>query len=148
MGSVSVLQHVIGASAAAAAVQAAVQKAHDLDIRINAAVVDSGGNLAAFLRMPGAFLHSISIAMDKAYTAAGFDLPTDQFEQLLPAGSLFRDSFLHRPRLVAFGGGLPIRHGGHLLGGIGISGGSEDQDKACATAGLDAIAAMAGAHSG
>ncbi|PVV27193.1 MAG: cobalamin adenosyltransferase, partial [gamma proteobacterium symbiont of Ctena orbiculata] len=65
--------------AAAEAVAAATQKAEDLGIKINAAVVDKGGNLLAFQRMNGAFLHSIGIAIDKAYTAAGFGFPTRQW---------------------------------------------------------------------
>lgn len=68
----SVVQRVIDASAASEAVHAAVAHAAKLGICINVAVVDAGGNLAAFLRMPGAFLHSIDIAIDKAYTAASF----------------------------------------------------------------------------
>ena len=63
---VAVAQEVIDWDAAAAATTAAVRWAHEAGIRINVAVVDAGGNLAAFLRMPGAFLHSIDIAVDKA----------------------------------------------------------------------------------
>ena len=103
--------------------------------RVNIAVVDAGGNLAAFLRMPGAFLHSIDIAIDKAYTAAGFGLPTAAWTKAL-ASAFTRSARRHskmRPRMVCFGGGLPLRHEGKLIGGIGVSGGSSE-DEACARA--------------
>ncbi len=129
----------IATEAAAAAVRAAVERARELEIRINAAVVDRGGNLMAFLRMEDAFLHSIDIAIDKAYTAAGFGLPTSQWDGLLPPGTLLRETIGHRPRLVLFGGGLPIEIDGELVGGIGVSGGSEEQDEQCARAGIEAI---------
>jgi uncharacterized protein GlcG (DUF336 family) len=133
-------QSVIGWEAGAAAVRAAVAYAESLGIRINVAVVDSGGNLAAFLRMPGAFLHSIDIAIDKAYTAASFGLPTSQWHAALQQHSdAVREGIVRRPRFVAFGGGLPITENGQRIGGIGVSGGSEEQDEACAQAGLSAI---------
>ncbi len=121
------------------AVNAAVEKAAELGLRINVAVTDPGGNLAAFLRMPGAFLHSIDIAIDKAYTAAGFGFPTSQWEGALPPGSLLREGIQHRPRLVSFGGGLPIVIEDRLIGGVGVSGGSEDEDELCAAAAIAAI---------
>jgi uncharacterized protein GlcG (DUF336 family) len=137
---VSVSQTVIGWDAAATAARAAAQHADSLGIAINIAVVDLGGNLAAFLRMPGAFLHSIDIAIDKAYTAASFGLPTSQWHGALQEHSdAVREGIVLRPRFVAFGGGLPILEAGQRIGGIGVSGGSEEQDEACAQAGLRAI---------
>lgn len=133
-------QSVVHWEAAQAAVLGAVRKADELGIRVNAAVVDSGGNLAAFLRMPGAFLHSIKIAIDNAYTAAGFGVATAALGDGLQSHSqALREGLPRRPRLAAFGGGLPLRVDGALLGGIGVSGGSEDQDELCARAGLAAI---------
>jgi uncharacterized protein GlcG (DUF336 family) len=137
---VAVPQSVIGWDAAATAVRAAVQHADSLGIHINVAVVDAGGNLAAFLRMPGAFLHSIDIAIDKAYTATSFGLPTSQWHAALQQHSeAVREGIVRRPRFVSFGGGLPIVEAGQRIGGIGVSGGSEEQDEACAQAGLAAI---------
>ena len=137
---VAVAQSVIGWDAAATAARAAVQHADQLGIRINVAVVDAGGNLAAFLLMPGAFLHSIDIAIDKAYTATSFGLPTSQWHAALQQHSeAVREGIVRRPRFVAFGGGLPIHDAGQRIGGIGVSGGSEEQDEACAQAGLTAI---------
>lgn len=140
LASHSVAQRVLDATSASDAVRASVAHAASLGLCINVAVVDPGGNLAAFLRMPGAFLHSIDIAIDKAYTAASFGLPTSQWHVALQQHSdAVRDGLLRRPRFVAFGGGLPVLENGQRIGGIGVSGGSEQQDEACAQAGLTAI---------
>ena len=135
----SVPARAISAAAAASAVQAAVAHAERLGIRVNVAVTDAAGVLAAFLRMPGAFLHSVDIAIDKAYTAAGFGFPTHQWPEILAGDEALRIGMPHRPRIVVFGGGLPIRDGDALIGGIGVSGGSAEQDRECAEAGLAAI---------
>jgi uncharacterized protein GlcG (DUF336 family) len=133
-------QNVVHWEAAATAVAAAVRWAEEAGTRVNVAVVDSGGNLAAFLRMPGAFLHSIEIAIDKAHTAAGFGFPTGAWSEALMAHSpAVRAGIPMRPRMVCFGGGLPLRHEDRLIGGIGVSRGPEEQDEACARAGLAAI---------
>lgn len=130
--------------AAHAAVRGAVEWAEEAGIAVNVAVVDAGGNLAAFLRMPGAFLHSIDIAVDKAYTAAGFGLPTGAWHGALVEHSpAVRSGIPLRPRMVCFGGGLPLQHEGQVIGGIGVSGGSELEDEACARAGLMAIGLLA-----
>ncbi|MDD2547833.1 MAG: heme-binding protein [Burkholderiaceae bacterium] len=126
--------------AAAAGIAAAARFADQAGIKVNIAVVDAGGNLAGFLRMPGAFLHSIDIAIDKAYTAAGFGLPTSAWTEALATHSpAVRDGIPMRPRMVCFGGGLPLRYEGQLIGGIGVSGGSEQEDEACAKAGIAAM---------
>ena len=137
---ISVGLHSIGWQAAQLSIGAAVQAAETMGIQVNVAVVDAGGNLAAFLRMPGAFLHSIDIAIDKAYTAASFGLPTSQWHAALQQHSAaVREGIVRRPRFVGFGGGLPINEACQRIGGIGVSGGSEEQDEACAQAGLAAI---------
>ncbi len=136
---VSVTHHTIHWQAAHAATLAAVEKAEELGIAINVAVIDSGGNLAAFLRMPGAFLHSIDIAKDKAFTSAGFGFPTSQWQEIFETEEMLKIGVPVRDHLVVFGGGLPIEVNGEKLGGIGVSGGSEAQDIECAQAGLDAI---------
>jgi uncharacterized protein GlcG (DUF336 family) len=145
------LQSVIGWEAAVTAARAAVAHAERLGIRVNVAVVDPGGTLAAFLRMPGAPLHSVDIAIDKAYTAVSFGLATSQWHAVLQQHSAaVREGLVLRPRFVGFGGGLPILDGtgegsggtGQRMGGIGVSGGSEQQDEDCARAGLAAIASM------
>jgi len=129
----------ITSEAASTAVQAAVGYAKERGWRINAAVVDRGGSLMSFLRMPGAFLHSIDIAIDKAYTSASFGFPTKQWMELIGHDEGMKLGFSSTPRLVVFGGGLPIRAGDDWIGGIGVSGASEAQDEECARAGLNAI---------
>lgn len=128
----------ISAEAAAAACSAAVAHAAAQGWRINVAVVDRGGNLMAFLRMPGAFLHSINIAINKAYTAASFGFPTKAWMEAIGHDEGMKLGFSAQPRLIVFGGGLPIGLG-EWIGGIGVSGASETQDEECARAGLAAI---------
>lgn len=131
--------------AAAAACDAAVSHARRLGLRINVAVCDGSGTLLAFRRMHGAFLHSVDIAIDKAYTAASFGFPTDRWMSLIGQDEALRVGLPLRARLVVFGGGLPVRaHDGVLVGGIGVSGGSAQQDEDCARAGLLAIGAWQG----
>lgn len=137
----SVSQAVISAEAASLALQAAVDHANKIGVRINVAVADSGGNLAGFLRMPGAFVQSIDIAIDKAYTAAGFGFSTKDWMSIVGHDEGMKLGFSARPRLVVFGGGLPIRSADGLIGGIGVSGASEAQDEECARAALKAIGA-------
>ena len=139
-GTRSVGQRLIDVLAASDAVRASVAYAQALGVAVNVAVVDVSGVQVAFLRMPGAPLHSIDIAIDKAYTAASFGLATSQWHKVLqehpPA---VREGLVLRPRFVAFGGGLPILENGLRIGGIGVSGGSEQEDEAIAQAGLKAI---------
>ena len=129
----------ITSEAACTAVQAAVKYAEANGWRINVAVVDRAGNLMSFLRMPGAFLHSIDIAINKAYTSASFGFPTKQWMELIGHDEGMKLGFSSTPRLVVFGGGLPIKVGDDWIGGIGVSGASEAQDEECARAGLKAI---------
>lgn len=135
----SVAMRIIDWQAAQTIVAGAVRHAVSLGIRINVTVVDPSGVLAAFLRMPGAPLHSIDIAIDKAYTAASFGLATSAWTEALKAHSeAVRQGLVLRPRFIAFGGGLPIFEAGERVGGVGVSGGSEMEDEACARAGLAA----------
>jgi uncharacterized protein GlcG (DUF336 family) len=128
----------ISAGAASAACSAAVAYATAKGWKINVAVVDRGGNLMAFLRMPGAFLHSIDIAIDKAYTSASFGFPTKAWMGAIGHDEGMKLGFSAQPRLIVFGGGLPVGSG-DWLGGIGVSGASEAEDEECARAGLAAI---------
>ena len=128
----------ITSQAAAAACAAAVAHAEKNGRKINVAVVDRGGNLMAFLRMPGAFIHSIDIAIDKAYTSASFGFPTKAWMGAIGHDEGMKLGFSAQPRLIVFGGGLPVGKG-DWLGGIGVSGASEAEDEACALAGLRAI---------
>ena len=119
VSTVAVPQSVVSAEAVSVALEAAVAKAAELGVKINVAVADSGGNLSGFLRMPGAFVQSIDIAIDKAYTAAGFGFSTKDWMKLIGHDDGMKFGFSARPRLVVFGGGLPLRVNGELIGGIG-----------------------------
>lgn len=136
-----VTQPMLRATAILAMIDAAQGQAEALGLAVNIAVVDHAGILVGFIRQPGAPLHSIDIAIDKAYTAASFGLATGKWPDALQAHSpAVQDGLLRRPRFVAFGGGLPIEIDGQRLGGIGVSGGSEAQDELIAGAGLAALA--------
>lgn len=122
------------------AIAASVRAAEELDARVNIAVVDDGGNLASFIRMPGAFQASIDIAIDKAWTANSFGMATGKFGEALESElPSVRDGLLRRPRVTAFPGGFPIEKAGTRLGGIGVSGGSAEQDDKIALCGLSAL---------
>ncbi len=139
MADIARQEWVITWQAAHQAVAAAVASAEEMGIAINVAVCDGAGRLAAFLRMPGAFLASIDIAIDKARTAAGFGLSTARLGALLD-NEMLKLGIATRPGVAAFAGGLPVHDAeGRLIGGIGVSGGSEEQDEACARAGLEAL---------
>lgn len=136
---VAVNQPGISWEAASTAAQAAVRHAEAKGWKINVAVVDRGGNLMAFLRMPGAFIHSIEIAIDKAYTSASFGFPTKAWMGAIGHDEGMKLGFSNQPRLIVFGGGLPIATGEEWIGGIGVSGAAESEDEECAREGLRAI---------
>ena len=136
---VAVTQPGISWAAASTAAQAVVRFAEGKGWKVNVAIVDRGGNLMSFLRMPGAFIHSIDIAIDKAYTAASFGFSTKAWMGAIGHDEGMKLGFSSRPRLVVFGGGLPIKIGDDWIGGIGVSGASESEDEQCACHGLSAI---------
>ena len=126
---------------AQAIVSSARDKAVALDTKMNIAVVDRGNNLKAFLRMDGAWLGSIDIAMKKARTARSFDMPTGQLGQLSqPGGPLFNIEHSNEG-LITFPGGLPIlADDGSVIGAIGVSGSSVENDHLVAEAGIGSVA--------
>lgn len=126
---------------ASLAVEAALRRAEQLGIRVNAAVVDCGGTTLSFLRMTGAFAASDDIAVDKAWNAATFGFATDQWMQLIGDSERLRLGLAMRPRVSVIGGGLPIVLDGERVGGIGVSGGTEAEDIDCARAALAALGA-------
>jgi uncharacterized protein GlcG (DUF336 family) len=136
---VAVTQPGISWEAASTAAEAAVRFAESKGWKINVAVVDRGGNLMSFLRMSGAFIHSIDIAIDKAYTSASFGFPTKAWMGAIGHDDGMKFGFSNQPRLIVFGGGLPIKTGEDWIGGIGVSGASESEDEECAREGLKAI---------
>jgi uncharacterized protein GlcG (DUF336 family) len=134
---------VITADAARAVVGAALDHGAAQGCPIVAAVVDSTGTLVAFLRAAGAPFPSSQIAQDKAYTAAAFRMPSHHVHGLVSGNPALREGFIGRDRIAMFGGGLPVRIGGVMIGAVGVSGGSEEFDLACARVGLQAIGADA-----
>ncbi len=129
----------ITCTAALAVVQASVAHGLSIDRAVVAAVVGAGGDLMACLRADGAYLPSVGIAQDKAYTAAVFGAPTHQLGATLSASELLRDGISMRPGVVLFAGGIPISVDGKVIGAIGVSGASEGEDLSCARAGLAAL---------
>ncbi|HYZ27520.1 MAG TPA: heme-binding protein [Thermoleophilaceae bacterium] len=127
-------------SAAQAVVEAALRKASEIDVPMNIAVVDAGNNLVAFARMDGAWLGSIEIAKNKAYTARAFDMPTKDLAPLAqPGGPLYGIVTSNEGRVVAFAGGIPLVCEGRVVGAIGVSGGAIEQDHEVAEAGVAAF---------
>lgn len=119
---------------------AAEEKARELGVPMNIAVVDESGILKAFSRMDGAALLSVQIAQDKAYTAVGFGMPTHGWYDFIkddPPLAAGAPSGIDR--LVIFGGGYPITVDGAVVGAIGVSGGHYTQDQQVAEAGLAVV---------
>lgn len=121
-------------------VEAAAKRAADLGVRSNIAVVDAGNNLVAFARMDGAWLGSIDIAQDKAYTARAFDMSTLDLAALCQPGQpLDGIQASNRGQLTIFPGGIPLSANGSVVGAVGVSGGSVEQDQEVAQAGANAF---------
>jgi uncharacterized protein GlcG (DUF336 family) len=115
-------------------------KAEQLGIPYNLAVVDAGGDLIAHVRMDGAWLGSIDISINKAYTARAFDLPTkDLAVQSQPGKQFYGIHTSNHGRIMIFAGGIPLKRGNQVVGAIGVSGGSGEQDHAVAMAGAQAF---------
>lgn len=125
---------------AEAAIAAAKAKAEELNTLMNIAVVDSGTNLVAFVHMDNAWLGSIDIAQKKARTARYFNMPTGEIGKLAqPGGSLYNIEHSNGG-LITFPGGVPIKNqNGDIIGAIGVSGDTVENDHAVAQAGADAV---------
>ncbi len=128
----------VSADLAAKMVEAAVAKAKAIGVPQVVAILDESGLLKAFCRMDGAPLISIEVAQNKAYTAL-LGAPSQDFFNRIKENPALLAGVPHIPRIVTFGGGLPIRINDAVVGGIGVSGGSVEQDIECAQAGLDVI---------
>jgi uncharacterized protein GlcG (DUF336 family) len=120
--------------------EAAQRKAREIGVPMNIAVVDEGNNLMAFARMEGAWLGSIDISQGKAYTARAFDMPTKDLAPLCQPGQpLFGIQASNQGHLVIFPGGIPLEENGTVVGAVGVSGGSVEQDQEVAAAAAAAI---------
>ena len=122
------------------AIQAAHEKALEMGVKMNIAVVDAGANLVAFIRMDDAWLGSLDISIKKAKTARFFDMPTGVIGSLSqPGGSLYNIEHSNGG-LITFPGGIPIKDGsGKVIGAIGVSGHGVEDDHIVAEAGVRAV---------
>ncbi len=141
MTQVGTLVNDISLEQARAAVSAAIEKAKKMDVKMNIAIVDAGANLKAFARMDGAWLGSIDISVKKAKTARFFDMNTGVIGSLSqPGGSLFGIEHSNQG-LITFPGGVVIKNkDGVVIGAIGVSGSSVENDHAVAEAGAQVFA--------
>ena len=119
-------------------IAAAEQKAIAIEQPQNIAVVDTGGNLLAFVRMDRAWLGSIDIAIKKAFTARAFDLSTKELSKLAQPGEPFYGIHASNDgKVMIFAGGVPLKRGDQVVGAIGVSGGTGSQDQSVAEAGAE-----------
>jgi uncharacterized protein GlcG (DUF336 family) len=129
----------LGSAAARRIVEAAIAEAERGGWRIAVAVVDPSGLPIALARMDEVTPPILDFAQDKAYTAATMRRSTEAFFGRMTSAPTLAMGFQNRPRLMVWGGGLPIFHEGLAVGGVGVSGAKEAEDVACARAGIAAI---------
>ncbi len=121
-------------------VDAAQKKAEELNLKMDIAVVDAGANLKAFVRMDGAWLGSIDIAIKKAKTARFFDMPTGEIGKLSQPDKPLYNIEVSNGGLISFPGGIPLKNSdGEVIGAIGVSGDSVENDHTVAEAGVSAL---------
>jgi uncharacterized protein GlcG (DUF336 family) len=118
----------------------AEKRATEIGQPMNIAVVDSGGNLIAHERMDGAWIGSIDISIKKAFTSRAFDIATkDLAKESQPGGQFYGIHVSNDGRVMIFAGGIPLKRDDHVVGAIGVSGGSGEQDQSVAEAGAAAF---------
>ncbi len=121
-------------------IAAAEKKAMGIGQPMNIAVADTGGNLVAHVRMDGAWIGSIDISIKKAYTSRAFDIATkDLAAHCQSGGHFFGIHASNDGRIMIFAGGIPLKRDGKVVGAIGVSGGSGEQDHTVAEAGAAAF---------
>jgi uncharacterized protein GlcG (DUF336 family) len=121
-------------------IDAAEKKAAEIGQPMNIAVADAGGNLVAHVRMDNAWLGSIDISIKKAYTSRAFDIATkDLAEHSQSGGQFFGIHASNDGKIMIFAGGIPLKKDGKVVGAIGVSGGSGEQDHTVAEAGANAF---------
>lgn len=121
------------------AFHAALEKAKEIKLMMNIAVVDCGANLVFFGSMDNAWIGSIDIAIRKAKTARYFDMDTKSLGKMATPGEPLYGIEVSNGGLIIFGGGIPIRSGDKVIGAIGVSGGTVEQDIEVAEAGMKAL---------
>lgn len=121
-------------------IAAAEKKAAEIKQPMNVAVVDEGGNLISHIRMDGAWLGSIDISIKKAFTSRAFDISTkDLATHSQSGGQFFGIHASNDGKVMIFAGGIPLKRDGKVVGAIGVSGGSGEQDQTVAEAGAAAL---------
>lgn len=121
-------------------IAAGEKKAQEIGQPMNIAVVDEGGNLVAHVRMDNAWIGSIDISINKGWTARAFDISTkDLATHSQSGGQFFGIHASNHGRVMIFAGGIPLKRGGKVVGGVGVSGGSGEQDHAVAEAAVEAF---------
>lgn len=121
-------------------IAAAEAKAADIGQPMNIAVADAGGNLVSHVRMDGAWLGSIDISINKAFTSRAFDIQTkDLGDNSQPGNQFYGIHASNDGRIMIFAGGIPLSRDGQVVGSIGVSGGSGEQDQSVAEAGAAAL---------
>lgn len=121
-------------------IAAAEKKANEIGQPMNIAVADAGGNLVAHVRMDGAWLGSVDISIKKAYTSRAFDISTkDLASHSQSGGQFFGIHASNDGKIMVFSGGIPLKRDGKVVGAVGVSGGSGDQDHAVAEAAVKAF---------
>jgi uncharacterized protein GlcG (DUF336 family) len=121
-------------------IEAAEKKAAEIGQPMNIAVVDSGGNLVSHVRMDNAWIGSIDISIKKAFTSRAFDISTKDLAAHSQSGDQFFGIHVsNNGKIMIFAGGIPLKRDGEVVGAIGVSGGSGEQDHAVAEAGAAAF---------
>ncbi|RJT79084.1 heme-binding protein [Arthrobacter cheniae] len=121
-------------------IDAAEAKASEVGQPMNIAVVDVGGNVISHARMDGAWLGGIDISINKAFTARAFDIETKELgENSQPGQQYYGIVASNRNRIMIFAGGIPITRDGEVVGALGVSGGTGEQDQSVAEAGVNAL---------
>lgn len=116
------------------------EKAKEMGIPVVAAVSDKAGRPVAVQCMDGAYIGSFDVALNKTYTCVAFKMSTETLGKLAqPGESLYGIQFTNEGKIVIFGGGEPLYLEGRLIGALGVSGGSAEQDTALAAYGKDIL---------
>lgn len=132
-------QVTVAAEGAQKALAAAQAKSEEMGVPVCITVADAAGRMLAFLRMDGAPVLSAQLSQDKAYTVTAFSLPTADWYPMIKDEPALLHGIVKADRLMIFGGGVPITHGDVIIGAVGVSGGSAEEDAAIAEAGAQAL---------
>jgi uncharacterized protein GlcG (DUF336 family) len=128
-------------------ISAAERRAEEIGQPMNIAVVDAGGNLVSHVRMDGAWIGSIDISINKAFTSRAFDIQTkDLGDNAQPGNQFYGIHASNHGKIMIFAGGIPLTRDGKVFGAIGVSGGSGEQDQTVAEAGANALTGADGSN--